>query len=352
MNNNIPTRDSNMELYRIVAMFMVIFFHVFGEIDLLNNELFSNKFELKNYINLLFTSATFICVDMFVLLSGWYGINTKWNKIKAYIFQVLFYSVSIYVIMLLYCQPVQFSWKYLIHIFILDDYWFVPVYLMLYIFAPAINPFIRKSNNKEILTLLLSVITIQSIYGWINYRESGYMEGCSPISFLILYILGAYLQRMASYFNNISKKKIFICYISLILLNWIIAVVAKLLHNELLSNIAWQFSSPITIMAAACILLIFSKINIGYNKIINKIAASSFAAFLIHCFPLFYEQIFSETIIEIVSKYSYALALVILILLVFIFYAISILIDQIRIFIYNKINLSSISSHILSNYLK
>lgn len=84
MNNNIPTRDSNMELYRIVAMFMVIFFHVFGEIDILNNELFSNKFELKYYINLLFTSATFICVDMFVLLSGWYGINTKWNNKSVY----------------------------------------------------------------------------------------------------------------------------------------------------------------------------------------------------------------------------------------------------------------------------
>lgn len=348
MENKMVVRDSNMELYRIVAMLLVMLFHVFGEVDQMGNQLFPDSLEPYHVINLLLTSATFVCVDMFVLLSGWYGINTRWSKVKAFIFQVLFYSVSIYLIMLLCCPGIQFSWNFLIHVFILDDYWFVPVYLMLYLFAPAINPFIKKSSNKEFLTLLLSVFIMQCIYGWLNYRESGYMEGCSPISFLILYLLGAYLRRIESatstessnisLIKNLSKKQLFLCYSSLITFNWIIAVIAKHFHHELLLQIAWQFSSPIIIIAAACLLLLFSKINIGYNKTINWIAASSFAAFLIHCFPLFYEEVYSKTVVSIASSLPYAAALPLLLLLVLVFYAVSILIDQARIYIYRKIS--------------
>lgn len=344
MENKNVVRDSNMELYRIIAMLLVMLFHVFGEIDQIGNNLFPNTLEPKHIVNLLFTSATFVCVDMFVLLSGWYGINTRWSKIKAFIFQVLFYSVSIYFIMLICCPSIQFSWNYLVHIFLLDDYWFVPVYLMLYLLAPAINPFIKKSTDKEFLTLLIAVFAMQSIYGWLNYRESGYMEGCSPISFLILYLIGAYMRRISPRLSNISKKTLFSSYLGLISFNWIIAVTAKYLHNEILLQIAWQFSSPIIILASACLLLLFSKINIGYNKTINRIAASSFAAFLIHCFPLFYDKVYSTIVTQIASSFSYPVALSILLLFVLVFYMLSILIDQIRLFIYRKINSTPASS--------
>ena len=246
---------------------------------------------------------------------------------------------------MLLCSPsVQFSWSFFAHVFILDDYWFVPVYLMLYLFAPAINPFIKKSTDKEFLTLLIAVFAMQSIYGWLNYRESGYMEGCSPISFLILYLIGAYMRRTAPRLSNISKKTLFSAYLALITFNWVIAVTAKYLHNEILLQIAWQFSSPIIILASVCLLLLFSRINIGYNKTINWIAASSFAAFLIHCFPLFYEKVYSTIVTQIADSFSYPVALPILLLFVLVFYILSILIDQIRLFIYRKISSTPASS--------
>ena len=344
MENKKVVRDSNMELYRIVAMLLVMLFHVFGKIDQIGDKLFSDTLETMHIVNLLFTSATFVCVDMFVLLSGWYGINTRWSKVKAFIFQVLFYSVSIYLIMLLCCPSIQFSWSFLAHVFILDDYWFVPVYLMLYLFAPAINPFIKKSTDKEFLTLLIAIFAMQSIYGWLNYRESGYMEGCSPISFLILYMIGAYMRRTAPRLSNISRKTLFSSYLALITFNWVIAVAAKYLHNEILLQIAWQFSSPIIILASVCLLLLFSRINIGYSKTINWIAASSFAAFLIHCFPLFYEKVYSTIVTQIADSFSYPVALPILLLFVLVFYILSILIDQIRLFIYRKISSTPASS--------
>ena len=151
---NSSMRDSNMELYRIIAMLMVILLHVFGEYNIIYKQYHTPE----HIINILLTCTTFVCVDMFVLLSGWYGINTRWEKIKAFIFQVLFYSIALYIVILTFFDAESFSWRFFTHIFIFDSYWFIPVYLMLYLFAPALNPFIKQSSINSIspsLSLLL-----------------------------------------------------------------------------------------------------------------------------------------------------------------------------------------------------
>ena len=123
-------RDSNMELYRIIAMLMVILLHVFGEYNIIYKQYHTPE----HIINILLTCTTFVCVDMFVLLSGWYGINTRWEKIKAFIFQVLFYSIALYIVILTFFDTESFSWRFFTHIFIFDSYWFIPSYLILYVF--------------------------------------------------------------------------------------------------------------------------------------------------------------------------------------------------------------------------
>lgn len=279
-------------------------------------------------------SATFVCVDMFVLLSGWYGINTKFQKIKAFIFQVLFYSVILYAIIIAVQPEVHFSLNFLIHLFIMDDYWFVPVYLMLYLTAPALNPFIRNTSFRQFTILLIAVITMQSVFGWLNPRESGYMEGCSPISFIILYLIGAYLHRFSDRLFIKRKSLLIGTYFILITFNWILAILAKNIQNEYLLGLSWKFSSPIVIAAAACLLLTFSKLNIGYNKTVNWIAASSFAAFLIHCFPYFYNYVYRPMIIFLFTEYPLWLSIPFIILFVLLLYFASILIDKIRIKIF------------------
>ena len=71
------SRDSNMELYRIVCMMLVVLFHVCGVIDITNDNLSPDDRSIGVLPTQLITSATFVCVDVFVLLSGWYGIKAK-----------------------------------------------------------------------------------------------------------------------------------------------------------------------------------------------------------------------------------------------------------------------------------
>lgn len=88
-------RVSNIELLRIVAMFMVLLFHAnmwsleccYNEVGLLND--FNANIQSLFNINLE-SGITCICVNLFVIISGFFGIKLNLKKIKAFVFQCVF----------------------------------------------------------------------------------------------------------------------------------------------------------------------------------------------------------------------------------------------------------------------
>ena len=70
-NNN---RLSNIELLRLVSMFLVMFFHVTDAISQKNN-IAENS--IDDIMLATFSSLSIICVDIFILISGYFGITFK-----------------------------------------------------------------------------------------------------------------------------------------------------------------------------------------------------------------------------------------------------------------------------------
>ncbi|MBQ9645998.1 MAG: acyltransferase [Prevotella sp.] len=328
-------RDSNMELYRIVCMLTVVFFHIFGVVDISNAKLPSGQCSIGVLPTQLLTSATFVCIDVFVLLSGWYGIKPRAEKVISFVFQVLFYSVISYVLFLIFCADVTFSPSFLIHIFLLDDYWFVPVYLLLYLVAPVFNPFISNSSHQQFKRVLIILILFQSIYGWMDTREAGWLEGRSPVSFFLLYLLGGYVRRFPVRLKQQSVKVLMMLYAVAVNINALVAFAAKSSGNQSMTDQVYNFGSPIIIFASLCLLLIFSKLNLGYNRTINFVARSSFAVFLIHCFPLFIQKLFWPFFEHLYATTSATLFLTLSIIIGISFFMAAVAIDQLRILIYN-----------------
>ena len=329
-----------MELFRITAMFLVVLFHISGEIEQLEKPSCADELSLLYSINLLVTSVTFVCVDMFVLLSGWFGINSNLKRIKSLIFQVLFYSVSLYLLMLMLNNDITCSWHFLLsatgRTLFFYNYWFIPAYLMLCILAPILNAYIKQCSERQYLATVIAILIMQSIYGWLG-PEAGYKEGTSPVSFIILYLLGGYLRQYAMRIKRLSKTTLMACYVTFTIVSWLIAMTGLITGNQLIEHISWQFSSPLTIAAASCLLLYFSKLQMGYNKQINWIAASSFAVFLIHCFPLFYYHVFKNAVVAIYQSLPLPVSLLALLLFAVLLFMASVLIDQIRIYLSKKI---------------
>ena len=94
-------RESNFELLRIIAMFMVLVLHAdfqaLGEptrADILSSTLTSS-------LKVFFEMASIIAVNVFVLISGWFGIRPSIKGFCKFVFQCLFFSFAIYLVMIL-----------------------------------------------------------------------------------------------------------------------------------------------------------------------------------------------------------------------------------------------------------
>lgn len=88
-------RKSNIELLRIILMFMIILFHMLahgGKIHKLSNGSFYTTDNTPIFL-FVFSFLSF-AVNCFVFISGYYGIKVRLKTILSLIFQGVFYGTS------------------------------------------------------------------------------------------------------------------------------------------------------------------------------------------------------------------------------------------------------------------
>lgn len=334
--NAVRHRDSNMELLRITAMLLVVLFHI----DFINFNFPENQLDIFNqpipaFLKIWGLCATYTCVDVFILLSGWYGIHPKKNHFFGFIFQVLFYSSISYALFLIFDENVKFSWKFVIHILITDDYWFIPIYIILYFFAPVLNYFAENASKRQFALTVIACLILQSMYGWISPKEMGFLEGRSPFSFFILYLLARYIHLYAEHLRNLNKKQCSMLFVLTVSITASIAFVGYLKGISYVIDTIFKFSSLLTIAASVLFVVFFYQSKIRYNRFINWVGKSCFSVFLIHCFPYFSDCVFHPVIMNLYQRFNGMTFAVSVALFVILIYVLSILIDQVRILIWD-----------------
>lgn len=93
--DNKYSRQSGIETLRIVSMFLVLLVHALffslgrpTHLDLENHSLeMICRTELE--------AISLVCVNVFVLISGWFGITVKWKGLFKFIYQWLFWALLI-----------------------------------------------------------------------------------------------------------------------------------------------------------------------------------------------------------------------------------------------------------------
>ena len=178
-------RDSNMELLRILAMVLVMIVHANFRALPVPTQMETINFTLSSLLRFNTESISIVCVDVFVLLSGWYGIRFRWERLGELLFQIVFFVAIITI------ATANFTQKH-IHLYtllLLDkwDYWFVKAYVCLYFFSPVLNSFIQNTSKKKFKNFLLIYFLFQTVYGWISQGAAWFNRGYSSISFMGLY---------------------------------------------------------------------------------------------------------------------------------------------------------------------
>lgn len=323
-----------MELLRIIAMFLVLMEHANYWSLGAPTPLETHTAVLPSFTRFFFEGMSRCCVDVFILISGWYGIRASVRGLAKFVFQCLFFGIGIYAVCLL-TGFAPFGLRGIAGCFSLLHWdWFVKSYVLLYLLAPVLNSFVQQASQRQFGGLLAAFYLFQTLYGWSN--AAGYFEqGFSAISFAGLYLLSRYL-RLYVRTDRFGAPVYFGGYLLLVLATACTAFAIKSAGYVRLSNGIYSYISPFVIGSALCLLLAFARLRLQ-SRAVNRIAASSFSVLLLHMNPNLNIPLYKKWVRAIYAANSGPVCLLKLGLLMLGVFAAAVLIDRIRIACWRRI---------------
>lgn len=328
-------RDSNMELLRIVAMILVLTIHVTlgPPRGVFVADLTHSPFSIAAAGHYFFSALSCVCVNVFVLLSGWFGIHYKNVRALEFVFQVVFFGVLDYCILMLTGHGYHLGLRGTFSILIMSNYWFARAYIILYILAPLLNRFTENAERKEFKRLLILFFVIQCLYGWISNGTDWYEKGFSPLSFIGLYLFARYVRIYRPKWSTLSCLTDLSIYACITVFVASVEFVCYAFHLPYLK--LEYYSSPTTIVGAMFLLLCFSKFSFK-SSFINWIAISCFAVYLFHCDGHFAGVYYYGLLNQWYTNDTLYLAITKSVGLVAFFFIAAIFIDKVRIMIWKE----------------
>lgn len=331
---NIKPRDANMDLMRITAMLLVMFYHLNYYNIALEKAAVTSYSQMQIFGYSLMKCVSMVCVNMFILISGWYGINANIKGFCKLAFQIWFFSIPIYLIFCLACDDLDFSFNLFCHLLVFGGYWFLPAYLFLYICSPVLNAFVLKASQKTFLAFLIVYFSFLFLYGWLE-REPYFDKGCSPLVFFGLYMIARYIRLYRPKWTQFKTSVLVACYLSILVLTACLCFLITIRYSQQRAEMLMENSSPLNIALSLLLLVLFSRINI-HSKVINKIGISCLAVYLLHASPFFYEKIYYPLGCRVFHVEPALLSIILLSTMIGVIFFASILIDLVRIAVWNK----------------
>lgn len=286
MKSMANTRQSNIELLRIVAMLIIVAHHIayhsgfaFDSASITFNRLWVQFIEIGGKIG----------VNIFVLISGYFGVTSSYMKkdkaVKLWL-QIFSYSVLCLLIAILFLD-VDFGLKSLIKSFLpitFSQWWFASTYFVLYLLSPYINRFLcslDKNTYRRFLLLLFFMWCLVPTF----LSES--WQGNPLLWFAFLYSCSGYVRL---HLNVSTYKKSFAWAGMITLLTYLSVVVFDVLGTKipLFASHATYFYDMERLPAFLISILVFVgflNLKIGCIPMVNMISSATFGVYLIHDNP-------------------------------------------------------------------
>lgn len=267
----------NIELLRIILMIMIVTLHYLSHGGILDSTPPGSK---RYFFVWALEALSYIGVDGFVLISGYYlvGSEFKMRKLLTLIVQIVFTSVVIYFIFVaLRLAPLTRGDTFGAFFPILTGkYWFVTSYIGLYCLFPFLNIVINTVTKRQLqaLVLLLSAMFCSWRMFLPQLTTMNTDGGYNVVWLICLYVFAAYLRLYWEY--KINKW----FYLAGYLLCCLFSFWKKCTGAGVFLS---YVSVPVTI-AAISLFLFFREVKIRNslcNKVICFISPLTFGVYLI-----------------------------------------------------------------------
>lgn len=331
-------RSSNLELYRIMCMLMIVAHHYVANSGLTSADgPLMTDFTSGNSIFLtLFGTWGKTGINCFLMITGYFMCTSKITvrKFVKLMAQIYFYRWIFFIIFL--CAGYE-SVSPLRIVKLIMPFWgfttgFVPCFIAFWLIIPFLAILVQNMNRRQHELLLLLLLSYYTLLGSVpTFSVSfNYITWFSIIFFIASYI--------RLYPHPVYQRKSMWGWLTLISVLLAVASIfgLRMLFGQRL-GMGYYFvadsNKVFAVLVAVCSFLWFKNLNIKYSKTINAFGAATFGVLLIHANSSAMRTWLWKDAVDVVGHYSMPLGEIILysVGVVMAVFIICNLIDQLRI---------------------
>ncbi|MGM9947565.1 acyltransferase family protein [Floccifex sp.] len=280
INKHGSIRNSNLELYRIVVMLLIVAHHFVVNSGLLD-VMYEHTLSVNSIFLFLFGAWGKTGINCFMLITGYFMCksNITLRKYVKMISEVLFYNIFISLLFLVFgIGSIKDVLEGLLIVRKVDSSNFIACFLVFYLFIPFLNILLQNINQKQ-HQYLIGLLAFLYVFLGTMPKFSVVMNYVSWFSFL--YIVAAYVR-----LYSINNRKWGYWTTLFILFAIMSVIICLILGDKFDKQIAYRFvSDSNTFLAFAigfCSFMFFKDLKINKSGLINTIGGSTFGVLCIH----------------------------------------------------------------------
>lgn len=331
-------RESNIELLRLVAMAMIVLHHfIFHGLGLYRSIRFGETpiMTLRDtQLALVADSFLIYGVNIFVLISGWFSIQFKTKGFVKLFAICSFFAFIGYTTYLLY-NDIPFSVGQILRLikrsfFVLSSktWWFVQLYFILMFFSGPINQYVERTSQKMLRNAIIVLLFINVYLGWVHKVEF-VIDGYNLFNFIMLYLIGRYLRLYWK--NDYKGYKDLLVFLGAAMVTAFLTIVVHKRGGDVFHMLG--YNSPFIIIGSVAVLLWFTKMHFQ-NQLINYMAASSLAIYLVQDGVFNFYRFIKQLYIDGTGLFAFSLYML---LFFFLSMFVPIAVDKVRLFLFGRL---------------
>ena len=317
--NNKSLRDSNIELMRILAMFMIIVYHIVlhcvnvqladvASVERLGNGWFNNPVFYKELMFLaLLMPFGLVGNALFIIISGYFLADREIDMLKIskkLLSQLLFAAVTLVLVSAAFIRQTAANpitdnlFSYIRIQYFNKMSWFVGYYFIIMLLAfMFLNSFLSKLDRKKYLGFLFTILAISQL-GWSGGLLDDLAKGLRTVVIgIFLYALGGYIRK----YNPFGKVRGYVLILVIILANSLVGIsyynttIGKIqsyyynmnlpgaVETDFVQSIPkFDNYSFIVVIIGICLFELFRRIKLPKIRLINWLAQATFMVYLLH----------------------------------------------------------------------